>query len=61
MIDSGKPLTQSGIADHVWQLAGEDFDEFERRVKDYFALGYPGFSVAEYDFDRRIVWLRDDR
>lgn len=61
MIDNGKPLTQSGVSERLWAIAGDDMDEFERRVKDYFALGYPGFTVEKYDFERRIIWLRDDR
>ncbi|WP_281423151.1 hypothetical protein [Paenibacillus oenotherae] len=42
-------------------IAGNDLDEFYREVQRYFALAYPGFTPVNYNFERRIVWLRDDR
>lgn len=59
MID--KPLTQSGVGERIWQLAGEDIDEFNREVTRYFARAYPNFRVAEIDYKRKIIWLRDER
>lgn len=56
-----KPLLQSTISDEVWRLAGSDLDEFEQRVKGYFALGYPGWTVIDFDFATRTIYLRDDR
>ncbi len=61
MIDNGKPLTQSGVSERIWSLAGEDLDDFKREVQRYFALAYPGFTPVKYNFERRIIWLRDDR
>lgn len=56
-----KPLTRSGVSERIWNLALEDLDKFELEVERYFALGYPGFTPVKYDFERRIVFLRDDR
>lgn len=56
-----KPLTQSGVSERIWAIAGEDLDEFKREVQRYFALAYPGFTPVNYNFERRIIWLRDDR
>jgi len=56
-----KPLTQSLISDRIWQLAGEDMDEFKREVTRYFARAYPGFTPVKINYERRIIWLRDDR
>ncbi|WP_259391449.1 hypothetical protein [Paenibacillus sp. 1011MAR3C5] len=61
MIDNGKPLTQSGVSERIWELAVEDLDAFEREVERYYRLAYPGFTPVKYDFERRIIWLRDDR
>lgn len=61
MISNGKPLTQSGVSDRIWALVGEDLEEFKREVRRYMALAYPGFTPVNYNFERRIVWLRDDR
>ena len=56
-----KPLLKSGISEAVWQLMLTDEEEFKRRVKAYFALGYPGFTVAKASYSTRTIYLRDDR
>lgn len=56
-----KPLTQSLVSDRIWSLAGEDLDEFKAEVKRYFAIAYPGFTPVDFNFEKRIIWLRDDR
>ena len=61
MIENDKRLTQSGVSERIWLLAGDDLEEFNREVQRYFALAYPGFTPVKYSFERRIIWLRDDR
>jgi len=56
-----KPLMQSGVSERIWALAGDDLEEFKREVTRYFALAYPGFTPVKFNYERRIVWLRDDR
>lgn len=56
-----KPLAQSGVSERIWALAGNDLDEFKREVERYYRLAYPGFTPVKYNFERRIIWLRDDR
>jgi hypothetical protein len=55
------PLTQSGIAEHVWAFYHTDQAEFMKLVTEYFALGYPGWRVVKANYKRRIIWIRDDR
>lgn len=55
----GVPMTRTLIANNYWELT--DQKEFERRVKEYFALGYPGWSIEKVDREAMIVWIKDNR
>lgn len=55
----GRPLTRSFISREFWDI--KDQVEFRRRVRDYFALGYPGWSVEKIDRESKIVWIKDNR
>ncbi|WP_378106997.1 hypothetical protein [Cohnella cellulosilytica] len=59
--DDGVLLTQSGIGEQAWALYHTDPAAFRRAVKDYFALGYPGWTARKVSYKQRIVWIRDDR
>ncbi|MBB6689938.1 hypothetical protein H7B90_00840 [Cohnella xylanilytica] len=55
----GQPLLRSGIADHVWRLKETDPKAFRARVKDYFALCYPGWRVVNAKYPD--IYLQDER
>jgi|GEM_PF-2497755 hypothetical protein len=57
----GAPLCRSGVSERIWALYHENPKEFKREVRDYFALGYPGWTVVKANYQYRIIWLRDDR
>lgn len=57
----GVPLTRSNVAERIWSLYNTDQAAFKRKVRDYFALGYPGWSVVKANYQQRIIWIRDDR
>lgn len=56
----GIPLTQSNVGDRIWDLYHSDPEAFKREVRDYFARGYPGFTVVKASYKQRVIWLRDD-
>lgn len=58
---NSKPLTQSCLSERIWAIAGEDLEEFKREVQRYFALTYPRFTPVKVNYEKRIIWLRDDR
>lgn len=58
MID-GEPLMRSMMGDRIWRLMSSDPDEFKRETREYFARGYPGWTVVKVKYP--IVYLRDDR
>ncbi|WP_136604634.1 hypothetical protein [Paenibacillus dokdonensis] len=58
MID-GKPLMRSMMGARIWRLMSSDPDEFKREAREYFARGYPGWTVVKVKYP--IVFLRDDR
>lgn len=55
------PLMKSGISEEVWQLMKTDQEQFKQRVKAYFELGYPGWTVTSANYATRTIYLRDDR
>ncbi|MCM3699229.1 hypothetical protein [Paenibacillus macerans] len=55
----GRPLLQSMMGDRIWRLMRADREAFMRETRDYFALGYPGWTVIRVKYP--IVYLRDDR
>jgi hypothetical protein len=55
------PLLQSCISEHIWQLMNTNPAEFKLRVKDYFAEGYPGWTVTKINYATRTIYLKDDR
>lgn len=59
--DYGVPLTRSGVGERMWDLYNSDQEAFKREVRDYFTLGYPGWTVVKANYQQRIIWLRDDR
>ncbi|GKU79813.1 hypothetical protein [Paenibacillus sp. L3-i20] len=61
MIDNNKPLAQSGVGERIWALYHTDREEFRREVAVYFQRGNPGFTPVKVNYERRIIWLRDDR
>jgi len=54
----GQVLCQSGVSQEIWDLLETDKAEFTRRVKAYFALGFPHYEVVKYNRAKRIIWLR---
>jgi len=52
-------LTTSGIGESIWQLKEKDIDAFNKRVHQYFAVAYPGFTVVATEYP--VIYLRDDR
>ncbi len=54
-------LLQSGICSRVWQLFQVDPPKFKKEVKEYFELGYPGWTVVKVNYAKRRIYLRDDR
>ncbi|AZN43379.1 hypothetical protein [Paenibacillus albus] len=61
--DFGIPLTQSGVSAALWELRKTDPTAFKVRVREYFAVAYPGFTVAAATLNDRekIIWLKDER
>lgn len=58
MIDY-KPLMKSMMGERIWRLKETDLEEFKRETREYFARGYPGFTVKRVKYP--IVYLQDDR
>ncbi|KZS45733.1 hypothetical protein AWU65_07305 [Paenibacillus glucanolyticus] len=58
MIDN-KPLMRSMMGEQIWKLMRTDPEAFKRETRDYFARGYPGWTVTKVKYP--IVFLRDDR
>ncbi|WP_339294375.1 hypothetical protein MKY82_22235 [Paenibacillus sp. FSL W7-1279] len=58
MID-GKPLMRSMMGKRIWSLMQSDPEKFKRETREYFARGYPGWTVVKVKYP--IVYLRDDR
>jgi hypothetical protein len=56
-----EPMLQSCISEQVWHLMNTNPAEFKRRVKDYFARGYPGWTVTTVNYPTRTIYLKDDR
>lgn len=56
---TGQPLLRSMIGDRIWRLMDSDPEGFKREVRDYFARGYPGWSVVRAKYPH--IYLRDDR
>lgn len=56
-----KPLTQTCVSEHIWSLYQSDQEAFKREVINYLALGYQGFTPVKVNYEKRIIWLRDDR
>lgn len=52
-------IMKSSISKKIWSLKDKAPEEFKRQVREYFARGYPGWTVirAQYPF----IYLRDDR
>jgi hypothetical protein len=59
--EHGKPLLRSTMDGGVWEIYHSDPFEFKRKVKAYYALGYPGWTVVKANFELKAIWLRDDR
>jgi hypothetical protein len=57
----GTPLCRSGVSERIWSLYHSDQEAFKREVRDYFALGYPGWTVKAASYKERVIWLQDDR
>lgn len=55
----GRPLLRSGVSDRIWALMQTDKPAFQRAVKAYFALAYPGWTVVRAKYPD--IFLRDDR
>lgn len=60
MIDD-KPLTSSMISNQVWQLYHTDRKAFVVRVREHFALGYPGWRIVRVDPELQMILLKDER
>ncbi|HIW33378.1 MAG TPA: hypothetical protein IAA29_11390 [Candidatus Paenibacillus intestinavium] len=56
-----KPLAQTYISERIWNLYHSDQEAFKREVNNYLALGYKGFTPVKVNYEKRIIWLRDDR
>ena len=56
---TGKPFLRSMIGNRIWALFDSDPAAFKREVREYFARGYPGWTVvrAKYPY----IFLRDNR
>lgn len=59
MIDDGKPLLKSMVADWIWDLMTTDPEQFKKEVTAYFAKGYPRFKVVRAK--RPFIYLKDER
>ncbi|QHT60646.1 hypothetical protein GXP70_12315 [Paenibacillus lycopersici] len=59
----GVPLMQSGVSDAIWELRKTDPAAFKVRVREYFAVAYPSFTVEAATVNERekIIWLKDER
>jgi hypothetical protein len=57
----GVPLCRSGVSERIWAFYPDKPEDFKREVREYFALGYPGWTVKAASFQERIIWLQDDR
>lgn len=58
MIDD-KPLMKSMMGERIWKIMKVDQEEFKRETREYFARGYPGFTVKRVKYP--FVYLQDDR
>lgn len=60
-IDSitGQLLLRSMIGNRIWHLMDSDPALFKQEVRDYFARGYPDWSVVRAKYPH--IYLRDDR
>lgn len=56
---TGQPLLRSMIGDRIWRLMESDPALFKQEVREYFARGYPGWSVVRAKYPH--IYLRDDR
>lgn len=59
MIEDGKPLLKSMVADWIWDLMATDPERFKKEVTAYFERGYPGFKVVRAK--RPFIYLKDER
>ncbi|MNW37031.1 hypothetical protein D3C74_140620 [compost metagenome] len=55
----GQPLLKSMMGNRIWRLMQSDPDRFKQETREYFARGYPGWTVVRTKYP--IVYLRDDR
>ncbi|KGE17594.1 hypothetical protein [Paenibacillus wynnii] len=54
-----KPLMQSMMGERIWQLMQVDQEAFKREAREYFARGYPGWTIKRVKYP--IVYLLDER
>lgn len=54
-------LCQSGVGERIWALYHTDRQAFREEVIRYFQRGMPGWTPSKINYERRIIWLRDDR
>ncbi|TVX93018.1 hypothetical protein [Paenibacillus agilis] len=52
-------IMKSTVSMRIWMLKDSDTEAFKHEVTNYFARGYPGWTVVKVKYP--LVYLRDDR
>lgn len=51
------PKMKSMIKPEWWEIYHSEPDKFRQKVKDYFALGYPDWTVTRASYKDKLIYL----